>query len=112
MPDYANVKDRFKRERGKESNPVANCLANVQVHDVKTQDGKFNFLIYDNHKQNRILVFASKTGLKMLSESVKWHSDGTFHTKSKYFAQLYTIHAYFAPKTYDKQHPDRVWLRE
>jgi hypothetical protein len=56
-------------------------------------------------------VFASKTGLKMLSESVKWHSDGTFHTKSKYFAQLYAIHVNFPPKTYDKQHPDRVWVK-
>ena len=56
-------------------------------------------------------MFASNTGLKMLSESVKLHLDVTFHTKSKYFAQLYKIHAYFSPKIYDKQHPDRVWVK-
>jgi hypothetical protein len=44
MPDYDTVKGRFKRERAKESRPVANCLANVVVHDVKTKDGQFNFI--------------------------------------------------------------------
>ena len=56
-------------------------------------------------------MFASNTGLKILSESDKWHSDGTFHTKAKYFAQLYTIHAYFPPSKYDPEKPDRVWVK-
>jgi hypothetical protein len=38
------------------------------------------------------------------------HGDGTFHTKSKYFAQLYTIHAYFPPAKYD-QAVDKVWVK-
>ena len=95
LPDYSSVKDRFKRIRSKTRNPNPTSLSNVVVNDIKTKDGKFNFMIYDNHKKNRILVFVSYTGLKMLSESNKWHSDGTFHTKAKYFGQLYTIHAYF-----------------
>ena len=24
---------------------------------------------------------------------------------------MYTIHAYFPPKTYEKEHPDRVWVK-
>ena len=24
---------------------------------------------------------------------------------------MYTIHAYFPPKTYNKEHPDRVWVK-
>jgi hypothetical protein len=42
-----------------------------------TADGK-KFLISDNNKKNRIIVFASPKGLKMLSESKKIHMDGTW----------------------------------
>jgi hypothetical protein len=31
----------------------------------------------------------------MLSKSLFWNADGTFHTASRYFMQLYTILAYF-----------------
>ena len=64
-----NVKDRFKRVRAKDSRPTPTSLSEVIVHDTLTKDGKFNFLIYDNHKKNRILVFVSPIRLKMLSES-------------------------------------------
>ena len=56
-------------------------------------------------------MFASQKGLKMLSESIKWHSNRTFHTMPRYFAQMYTIHSYFPPRTYDKEHPNRVWVK-
>jgi hypothetical protein len=46
----------------------------------------------------------------MLSESKKWHADGTFHTKAKYFGQLYTFHAYFPISKYD-ENIDRVWVK-
>ena len=80
LPDYFDVKCRFTRLRSKNSKTNASSLSDVVVNDTKTKNGKFNFLIYDNHKKNRILVFVSKTGLQILSESDKWHSDGTFHT--------------------------------
>ena len=56
-------------------------------------------------------MFASEKGLEILSESIKWHSDGTFHTRSRYFAQMCTIHSYFPPRTYDKEQRmiPRVW---
>jgi len=91
MPDYHNVKDRFVRIRGEENINRAASLNEVEVSETKTQDG-LPFLIFDNKKKNRILVFASKFGIKMLYESKIWHADGTFHTKSKYFGQLYTFH--------------------
>lgn len=56
-------------------------------------------------------MFVSPIGLKMLSDSDKWHSNGTFHTKSRYFAQLYTIHAYFPPSKFEPQNPDKVWVK-
>ena len=46
----------------------------------------------------------------MLSESKKWHADGTFPTKAKYFGQLYTFHAYFPISKYD-ENIDRVWVK-
>jgi hypothetical protein len=38
------------------------------------------------------------------------HGDGTFHTKIKYFAQLYTIQGYFPPAKYD-QAVVKVWAK-
>jgi hypothetical protein len=53
------------------------------------------FLIYDNKKKNnRIIIFAADYGLKLLSESNRWHSDGTFFMTPKPFKQTYLIHAY------------------
>ena len=46
----------------------------------------------------------------MLPESTSWHADGTFHAKSKFFGQLYTIHAYFPNKEYDEK-VDQVWVK-
>ena len=94
------IKDRFVRTRRKNKRPNPQSMADVIVHDT--------ILIHDNHKRNRILVFASPTGLRMLSECEKWHADGTFHTKSKYFGQLYTIHAFYPNKDYYKANPDKV----
>ena len=111
FPDYNRIKDRFVRTRRKNKRPNPQSMAEVIVHDTMTTNGKFKFLIHDNHKRNRILVFASPTGLRMLSECEKWHADGTFHTKSKYFGQLYTIHAFYPSKDYDKANPDKVWVK-
>lgn len=110
MPDFVRVKDRFFRTRASETLPNPNSLSEVVVSITTTKDGS-PFLIHDNHQTNRILVFASQTGLKMLSESERWHADGTFHTKSKYFGQLYTIHAYFPSKKFDKDNEDQVWVK-
>ena len=84
LPDYVGHKDRFVRLRNKNSKKNALSLSEVVVPETNTTYGT-KFLIYDNKKPNRIVVFASPLGLQMLSEPTKWHSDGTFHTKSKYF---------------------------
>ena len=47
---------------------------------------------YDNKsKSNRIQIFASEIGLKSLSESKRWQSDGTFFCAPKPFKQIYYI---------------------
>ena len=109
LPDYVDKKGRFIRQRNKEKKKNASSLIELIVPEVKTKYGT-PFLIHDNKKRNRILVFASPIGLKMLSESKRWHCSGTFHTKSKYFRQLYTMHAYFPPSKYDEK-VEKVWVK-
>ena len=67
----------------------------VIIERTFTANNKDDFLIYDNKRFNRIVGFCSPIGLRMLAESKTHHSDGTFHTKSKYFGQLYVFHAFF-----------------
>ena len=48
------------------------------------------FLQYDNRsKNNRIQIFISEVGIKYLSESERWQSDGTFKSVPKPFKQFY-----------------------
>jgi hypothetical protein len=42
-----------------------------------------------------MLIFCSLMGMEILAKSDKWFADGTFHTASKYFTQLYLIHGWF-----------------
>ena len=61
------------------------CLSEVKVDgDDRLTSDKKPFLIYDNNSSERILIFASEMGLKMLSETFVWHADGTFYSASKY----------------------------
>jgi hypothetical protein len=48
------------------------------------------FLQYDNQDTtgNRILVFFSETGAKMMESSNEWHMDGSFKNCPKIFKQL------------------------
>lgn len=50
------------------------------------------FLLYDNKKENRILIFSTIDNLKILKNNKNWMADGTFWTVPKLFSQLYTIH--------------------
>jgi len=60
----------------------ANNSKEVIVYNQLTVKNE-SFLIFDNQKKNRILVFSSKSGLYMLSKSLFWNADGTFHTASR-----------------------------
>ncbi|CAF1011457.1 unnamed protein product [Brachionus calyciflorus] len=44
---------------------------------------------------NRILIFMSPIGMKILSNSTRWHLDGTFKTCPTYFHQILSIHVYY-----------------
>ena len=86
FPDYPDLASQFKSHRKKinKCQPNALTLSDVIIEHTLTSYNK-RFLLFDNQKKNRIIIFCSDVGLQMLSESSIFHSDGTFHTKSKYF---------------------------
>jgi len=66
FPDFNDVKSTLTRTKTKKANLCKGRNINeVIVKNKLTADGK-KFLISDNNKKNRIIVFAFPTGLKML----------------------------------------------
>lgn len=52
--------------------------------------------MYDSDQDllpGRILVFATRAGLHLLSQSPDWFADGTFSVVPRLFEQLYSLHA-------------------
>ena len=50
------------------------------------------FLVYDNQRTNRILIFCTGRSLNFLRISDNMFMDGTFLSVPPQFAQLYTVH--------------------
>ncbi|CAF1123146.1 unnamed protein product, partial [Brachionus calyciflorus] len=44
---------------------------------------------------NGILIFMSPIGMKILSNSTRWHLDGTFKTCPTHFHRILSIHGYY-----------------
>jgi len=66
FPDFNDVRSTLTRIKTKKANLCKGRNINeVIVKNKLTADGK-KFLISDNNKKNRIIVFAFPTGLKML----------------------------------------------
>ena len=52
-------------------------------------------MAYDNKKiDNRIVIFISDYGFRLLSQCERCHGDGTFFSTPEPFNQVYLIHAY------------------
>jgi hypothetical protein len=67
---------------------------------MKTEDDE-NFLVSDGKvDKERVLIFASKTGLEILSKTVQWHANGTFKTAPKMFQQVYIIFGFYKDKLF------------
>ena len=50
------------------------------------------FLVYDNGRPDRILLFGRDEDFRFLSNSQDWFLDGTFKSRPVQFMQLYTVH--------------------
>jgi hypothetical protein len=94
----SSYKNTFENIRVKNKPKIAKDFDNFEFVDdyekfSKTLDNK-DFLQYDNNnKSNRIQIFASEAGIKLLSESTRWQADGTFFCAPKPFKQVYYIMA-------------------
>ncbi|CAF1068910.1 unnamed protein product, partial [Brachionus calyciflorus] len=59
-----------------------------------------NFILYDTNDTDRIITFASKLQIEILSKSTRWHIDGTFKSCPNLYKQLFTVHALFEKEMY------------
>jgi hypothetical protein len=94
--DFGAFRNRVKYLKKKNTN---NPVIPKNLNELRIPDsfGKINdkdFLRYDNlDDKNRIIIFMSDDGAKMLAECKTAHFDGTFKTAPKLFNQILTIHA-------------------
>jgi hypothetical protein len=96
-PSYRKMASSLQKRRAKSRPKLPNEIREIKLVDPKytmTSGGQSKYLIL-NSMNNKLLVFCSPDGLDCLAESSCWHGDGTFHVASKYFYQLYIIHAWF-----------------
>ena len=98
MPSYLNNSSGLYKHRAKSIPNLPSSAADIHLeekHKVTIGPDPKKFLIYDNERSRRLMLFCSLLGLLILSLCEKWHADGTFHTASKYFGQLYIIHGWY-----------------
>jgi hypothetical protein len=55
---------------------------------------KQEFLFCNSPASHKVVAFASKQALKLLSENPHWNSDGIFRTSPALFTQSYYIHVW------------------
>lgn len=101
LPERETMKRTFNKQRS--MNFPRNPKSIAEIGDLpdeykKALDGK-EFLIYDSwnddedeEPEKRILVFATKDGLKKLARSPTLWLDGTFETAPDIFTQIFTVH--------------------
>ena len=98
LREYKHYKSGFDAIRKKNKPKIPKEIDDIDFESeqyikfTRTIDDKA-FLQYDNKSKNgrRIQIFASEIGMKLLSESKRWQSDGTFYAAPKPFKQLYYI---------------------
>ena len=97
MKPYSYHKSTFDKIREKIRPPLSdfeNFDGDTKRAYTLTVDNR-PFLRYDNRDNiNRMLIFISDHGLRVLGQATRWHTDGTFHAAPKPFMQLYILHGY------------------
>lgn len=93
-----SIKRHIRKQQSARRPPEPATLADLDIADPWTTTGGENprqFLIYDNGggDRDRIVVFASNTGLRHLARSQTWYMDGNFALSPNIFKQLYVIRA-------------------
>ena len=103
IESYSHYKSTFMKLRSGLKPAIPHDLDDLNfdgenIKYTQTTD-KMPFLrYYCRDPGSKFLFFASNEGIKLLSDSKRWHSDGTFFAAPKPFKQeffiYYIIHAY------------------
>ena len=96
MPKVETMRRDIRRH--KTQNPIVvpadhDTLFHLPQQYTQTSTGE-PFLIYDNQRRDRMLMFGTRRSMAFLRDSEHWFMDGTFASAPLQFAQLYTVHAY------------------
>jgi hypothetical protein len=63
-----------------------------QTHLIETEDSMY--VVKDiSFGEDRVIIFTSRTCLKLLGKGVYWMMEGTFKVTPSQFYQVYTIHS-------------------
>lgn len=87
LPDRGNITRIMRRQRRRNLPPNPKSLADLDILPDRFQQTFTGdrFLLYDSHPniEARVLVFATRRNLEVLSRSGTWFLDGTFKVRNK-----------------------------
>ncbi|CAF1005787.1 unnamed protein product, partial [Brachionus calyciflorus] len=93
---FSSVNSNLRYHRNKTKPINAKETKDIVINDVYSKINNEQFLQFDNNNHsNRILIFMSPIGMKILANSTRWHLDGTFKTCPTHFHQILSIHGYY-----------------
>ena len=98
LPTFTNNVAGLYKHRAKSIPILPTSAEDIKLSDkykVTISPKPDRLLLYDNEKARRLMLLCSPINLLILSLCENWHADGTFHTVSKYFGQMYTIHGWY-----------------
>ncbi|CAF0992211.1 unnamed protein product [Brachionus calyciflorus] len=90
---------RYHRNQTKPNNPKQ--VKDIQINEIYSTLNSQQFLQFDNKdNNNRILILMTPIGMKILSNSKRWHFDGSFKTCPTHFLQIFSVHGYYQNQMY------------
>lgn len=101
IPTFQTCKTALYKERSKLRPVLPTSTANIQLEGEWTQTtAGGEFLQINIDENNKMLVFATRTGLQHLCAANTIYADGTFYTCPSLFHQLFTLHGFIDGEMY------------
>ena len=100
LPHLHHMLRNIRRQHQKAGSPIAVPQTRAEIPEVlpveyTTTAQGHEFVLYDSHDVDRILVFGTQHGLQLLRASQHMFIDGTFATVPSTHTQLFTIHVLY-----------------
>lgn len=90
VPDFNSIKSSLYRSRNACLDVTKTSFTNTKDVEVPAQFE--DFVLLDHNEEERILMFASMEGRRLIEEGDVFLFDGTFKSCAKPFYQLYSMH--------------------